>query len=444
MSKLNDLQMSALNAVSVGLNVFLTGPPGTGKSFVLKEIIAMLKEKDRKIATTSSTGCSAVLIGGQTIHSFLGMGIGNTSCESICTRLKQNKSKFKQIYELQTLIIDEISMIDDQTFEHISNILKKVKDDRRPFGGTQTIFVGDFCQLSPVKGNYCFLTDLWKEVNLVNVNLTELIRQKDDTTFQRILQEIRFGKCSKSTFKILKTLNDSQFKNIVPTKLYSLNVDVNGINHSEARMLYRKLYKTSLKDAKIVKCYPIIQNDDIDMRTYVDDINEKTYDDNQVFRYNALTNDKKIKVEEYEVELFKGLQVMVTRNINFEQGIVNGTLGIVIKATPTSIIIEDVNKKNHVIVYHTDKNDNDKKTRDKTYVKFMPIKIAYALSIHKSQGSTLDCIEVDGSSFIFAPGQLYTALSRAKEMSSIRLVNLDKESFICNKNVKTFYEDIEK
>ena len=429
---LNKQQSIALQAVIENKNVFLTGPPGTGKSFTMKEIIRVLQSKNKRIAVTSSTGCSAILINGQTIHSFLGMGIGNKTVAQIVEGLTKFKSKINKIKELQVLIIDEISMIDDETFETISNILQKTRLDTRPFGGVQTVLVGDFCQLSPVKGKYCFLSDVWINLNLTNVNLTDLIRQKDDIEFQQILQEVRFGKCSKKTFTKLKSLEQTQFDDIVPTKLYSLNVDVNQINNNEFARKYKSLFRQKAENANIVQCFPLLLENDVQLPV-------QSVENNDILCYNALTNDKKIKTSEYVVNLFKGLQIMVTRNINFDTGLVNGTLGVITALTPYSVTIQDVNKMIHVISYHTDKNDNQT-SREKTYVKFMPIKLAYAMSIHKSQGSTLDCIEVDGSSFIFAPGQLYTALSRGKKLSYIKIMNLERESFICHNDVKSFYK----
>ena len=429
---LNEQQSAAVEAVLKGKNVFLTGPPGTGKSHTLKEIIRILKDRDFKIAITSSTGCSAILINGQTVHSFMGMGIGNMTPQQVTEKLKKFKSKFSKIYELQTLIIDEISMIDCKTFDIISGIMKLVRSDKRPFGGVQVVLVGDFCQLAPVQSSYCFLSDTWKELELAYVNLVDLIRQKDDTEFQKILQEVRFGKCTKNTYNKLKSLEKTQFEEMVPTKLYSLNVDVDGINNAEFRKTYKTLYGKSVKNANIIQCFPLILDNDLTLPDCKQELSD-------VLCFNAFTNDKKIKTDDYSINLFKGLRVMVTRNINFDTGLINGTLGVITALTPLSVTIMDTNKTRHVVYYHTDKNDNNV-GKDATYVKFMPIKLAYALSIHKSQGSTLDCIEVDGSSFIFAPGQLYTALSRGKKLSSLKITNLDRNSFICHNEVKAFYK----
>lgn len=427
---MNEQQIRALVAVSEDKNVFISGQAGTGKSFTLKHIIKYLKQNNKKFAITASTGCAAVLINGQTIHSYLGIGINNTNLDKIYKEIKIKKMKYNKLFELQVIIIDEISMIDDTTFDFINELLCLIKGDKRPFGGIQMILVGDFCQLPPVKGNYCFNSKIWKSMSLETIHLTELMRQKDDIEFQEILQEIRFGKCSKKTFNRLLQLENTTFDNIRPTKLYSLNTDVKKINDYEFNKLCKKNTGKNIKEATVIQCFP--DTNDIMM------CNE-SFDDNEcIIRYNALSNDKYTKLDDYTIDLIKGLQVMITRNINFDTGLVNGTLGTIIGLNRNTVSIIDMHKKTHTISYHTDTNNNNK-----THVNFMPIKLAYALSIHKSQGTTLEAIEVDGSTYIFASGQLYTALSRAKNLSSIRLLNLDKDSFMCNKEVKNLYSNIE-
>jgi ATP-dependent DNA helicase PIF1 len=426
MSAMNAEQIVALQTVLSGKNVFLTGPPGTGKSYTLKAIIQQLKEKQIKYAITASTGCSAVLINGQTIHSYLGMGNGTLKIDKIVDSLKSKKAKWKQIAELQLLIIDEVSMIDNNTFELISHILQRVRVSEEVFGGIQLLLVGDFCQLPPVQGNYCFTSPLWNKIDMQTIQLTQSMRQKNDEEFQQILAEVRFGKCSKKIFERLQKLKDTSFHTILPTKLYSLVADVQAINNH----MFKKVITAKYKDAKTIQCFPIVED--------FTDIVSNTYDDDKyIFKYNALSNDKYAKLDDYVIILTKGLQVMVTRNINFESGLINGTTGIVTSLTETSVCIQDAYGKKHIIHYHTDKNENNQ-----THIRFMPIKLAYAMSIHKSQGATLDTIEVDGSTFIFAPGQLYTALSRAKNLACIKLLNLDKDSFMCHQSVKEFYNTV--
>ena len=435
---LNEYQQIAFELVKNGKSVFITGSPGTGKSYLIKEIIQYLKSTEKTYAITSSTGCSAALIGGQTIHSFLGMGI-NRSIENIITNLKKYKTKYDKIQNNEVLIIDEISMIDDHTLNNISEILKMIKNNKEEFGNTQIVFVGDFCQLSPVSGDFCFKSISWKTLNPICINLVELVRQKDDTVFQKILQEIRFGKCSKNTKKLLENMKNTVFEqNIKPTRLFSLNSDVDIINNNEYEKMYQKLHNKKVFDANIIECFPYSLTEENLLHLLTDYLHNDEVD---IFRYNPFTNDKnKTNLKDYSIDLYKGLQVMVTRNINVERGLTNGTTGIIVNLNTECVFVKDLSSNFiHSVYYYTDKNENNG-----IYYKFMPIKLAYALSIHKSQGATLNAIEVDGSSSIFAPGQIYTALSRARKMSSIKLINFDNISIITNASVKQFYEDIKK
>ena len=284
--KLNHAQSRALELVKCGKSIFLTGSPGTGKSFALKEIINYLKESHKQYAVTSSTGCSAVLINGQTIHSFMGIGVGSMNKENTMKKLKITK-KYNILRDLQCLIIDEISMIDDYTFENISSIMKTVKCNQLPFGGIQVILVGDFCQLSPVTGDYCFKSEEWEKLNLSNVVLTELIRQKDDILFQKILQEIRFGKCSKSSFEVFKNLQEKVFKGIKATKLYSLTSHVQEINTREYEKLFKKQYNKKPIDGNVIQCFPTIAQSDVDWELLA----TAESDEHAIYRYNAISND---------------------------------------------------------------------------------------------------------------------------------------------------------
>ena len=180
----------------------------------------------------------------------------NKRKRSTTNSIKTKKQKYKQLEELNVLIIDEISMLDNVTFERISNVLGHIKQKRdKPFGGIQVICVGDFCQLSPVKGNYCFTSQVWKDLNFTTVYLTKLIRQKDDVQFQKILQYIRFGKCTKKMFALLQSLKDTEFGDKVPTRLYSLNVHVDEINKNEFNKLFRKNTKKQFYINNIANIY---------------------------------------------------------------------------------------------------------------------------------------------------------------------------------------------
>lgn len=404
---MNSKQTEAITRVQSGENIFLTGPAGTGKSYTLHKIIEWAKESNIDIGITASTGQSAYLLKGRTIHSFLGIGLATKSISELISALK--KWNFQQYEYLQSklriLIIDEISMINDELLDFISEYLSKIRGCELPFGGCQVVLTGDFCQLPPVNGKYCFISATWKRANISTVLLEELIRQDGDTIFQTILQELRWGRCSDETLAILNSHKETEFHNgIIPTKLYSVNVDVDKINKREYDALVdagapTKLYKT---------------------------------------RYSLHTHCKKwaesVKIPD-AVELCIGAQVLVTWNIGRDSQIFNGTRGVISYLGEKAVVIRLENGKEAAIEFMKMGCEFIEDIK----VMFMPLKLAYALSIHKSQGMTLDAVEIDLGSSIFEYGQAYTALSRARNLPSIKIIDVKAKSFKTHKIVKKFY-----
>jgi ATP-dependent DNA helicase PIF1 len=343
------------------------------------------------------------MIGGQTLHSFLGLGLGTGSIKDILGNILKNKKKHENILKLDALIIDEISMIDKELFEKISEVLSIIKSSEACFGNIQLILVGDFCQLAPVKGRYCFLSNIWNKINIKIVLLEKLIRQDGDQLFQKILKIVRKGKCTDNIIKVLDRLRDTEFENgIIPTKLYPVNVNVDKINNIEIEKLKAQ--------GNISKTYAAIAS-----------------------------CDKEKEGEKFSIELTLNAQVIIIRNISIEESLVNGTRGVVKHLGPDYVVINDINGNIHTIKYFTD-TFNNKVSAKSSYIIHMPIRICYALSIHKSQGMTIDALELDLGPNIFTCGQSYTALSRAKKLSSIKIIDVDKNSFRTNTDVKNFYK----
>jgi len=404
---MNDKQFEALEIVKNNRNLFLTGSAGTGKSFTIKEIVRYLEINNIKYGLTALTGCAAVLINGQTIHSFLGLGISR-DLKTIIKNLEKFKKQLIVIKNLQTLIIDEISMMDNQLFELINNLLKYIKNNNIAFGGIQVILVGDFHQLPPVENDYCFTSPIWNELRLTSIILTEIIRQKDDDDLKKILEEIRNEKISEKTMEILKNMviTDKDYKEdeIKPTRLYPINTNVDKINAYE----YKKLLKKN---------------------------------SNKEVLYKARANSKEIikDLDKFDINLTLNAQIMVIRNLSIENKLVNGTRGIVVEMKDFSVIIRDNDNRLHEISYHMDMNMNGKKNGG---FAFIPLKLAYAISIHKSQGASIDNLEIDLGEDIFITGQLYTALSRSTNIKNLKLLNFSKSSLMKNKKIKNFYENL--
>jgi ATP-dependent DNA helicase PIF1 len=404
---MNDKQLEALEIVKSKRNLFLTGSAGTGKSFTIREIVRYLENMNINYGLTALTGCAAVLINGQTIHSFLGLGISR-DLKTIIKNLEKFKKQLAIIKDLQTLIIDEVSMMDNQLLELINNLLKYIKHNSIVFGGIQVILVGDFHQLPPIENDYCFTSPIWNDLGLSSIILTDIIRQKDDDDLKKILEEIRNEKLSESSLEILKSLviTDTKYKEdeIKPTRLYPINTNVDKINGYE----YKKLLKKN---------------------------------DNNEILYKARTNTKEIikDIDKYDIYLTLNTQIMIIRNISFENKLVNGTRGIVIEMKEMSVIIKDNDGRLHEITYYNDMNINGKKN---TGISFMPLKLAYAISIHKAQGASIDNLEIDLGEDIFISGQLYTALSRSTNIKNLKLINFSKSSLMKNKKIKNFYKNL--
>lgn len=396
---MNDKQIEAYEIIKQGHNLFLTGSAGTGKSYTLKSIIDYLEKNNIEYGLTALTGCASVLINGQTIHSFLYMGISK-DVNVIYNNLCKFTPKLNKLKKLRVLIIDEISMMDDKLFETINQLLMLIKGNDKLFGGVQLLLVGDFYQLPPISGDYCFTSDIWNKLNLKTVILTELIRQKDDNILQHLLEEIRNGKVSDETMKILENLKNTTFPNkqIKPTRLYPINKNVDKINNREFNKLLKK-------------------------------------NNNEKILYKAYCNKSTEKIDNYDIELTLHAQVMVIRNISIENKLFNGTRGVIIELKEKQVVIRDINNNIHIIDYYTDINNNNKKIM----TSFMPLKLAYAMSIHKSQGASIDYLELDLGEDIFISGQLYTALSRATNINNIKIINFSKNSFIQNEKIKKFY-----
>jgi len=411
---LNFEQSTAIKNFTAEKSIFLTGPAGTGKSVTLQKIKEYCQNNSINFGICATTGTAAFLIGGKTIHSYLGIGLATETAKEIFEHVRYKFPHItRKIRDLKVLIIDEISMLDNILFDKISDYLCYVRRSTLPFGGLQLVLTGDFCQLEGVNGDYCFKSETWSKLNLRTVYLHKQIRQDGDLEFQNMLSKLRYGNCTTKIYKKLLTLKNTEFSEIQPTRLYPKNIDVDRINKQE----YEKLIKSG---AKVV--------------TYNIEFPRLTKNKEKTMKWI-----KTLDIPE-SIELCVGAQIVILANINQDEGIVNGTRGVIVDLKPTCVIIKRIDNSVVEIRYHKTVSTEDKDI----FINFMPMKLAYALTIHKAQGMTLDAIEIDIGTNIFASGQAYTAISRAKNLKSIKIKDVSMNSFMINDDVLKFYKDIEK
>ncbi|MEF3692125.1 MAG: helix-turn-helix domain-containing protein [Candidatus Moraniibacteriota bacterium] len=389
-------QAIALKILASGANVFLTGSAGTGKTFVINKYIRYLRERGVEPAIVAPTGIAASHIGGKTIHSFFGLGIRENIEDYYLRWLKKQPFLEKRFKYLKVLIIDEISMVSPELFGSMDRILRAFKENEKPFGGVQVVLSGDFFQLPPVaKGprqiKFVWQTELWRETGLRICYLQEKFRQGEDE-LAGILDEIRSGEVSEDSMDIFRSCYKKNLAaEINITKLYTHNIDVDRINDTELQKLPGKeiVFKANTKGSK--------QNLE------------------RIFK-GALVQE--------ELRLKKDATIIFIKN-NYGAGYINGTLGRVVDfERGSSFPIVELFDGKKIIVSPEEWLWEDDKGKIKAVVKQLPLKLAWALTVHKSQGMTLDAAEIDLSK-TFEVGQGYVALSRVKSIRGLRLMGLN-------------------
>lgn len=406
---MNPEQLAAFQAVVDGNNIFLTGPAGTGKSFVINEIKRWAVKSEKKFTLTALTGCAAVLIDGKTLHSTLGLGLGDKPVEMIVHKLKRcNRAQYVKLQTMDLLVIDEVSMMSDVLLEKASSVLSLIRGNKEVFGGVQVVLAGDMCQLGPVSGRWCFLSPVWNEVVDEMHVLKTIVRQSGDKLFMQILGFLRKGKCTPKILDKLLACRGTRFaEGIKPTRLYPKRANVDAINQRE---------------------YDALVNAGAIENVYV----TRGVSANTAKAEAAMAWAKNVGIGMH-VKLCVGAQVVVTTNIDQDAGVINGTRGVVVDvgAEPTIKLLDG---RDIVIKMRKTKDDSEK-----LEVEYMPLKYAWCLTVHSAQGMTLDAAEIDLGDSIFAHGQAYTALSRVKNLQAVRIIGIDVDSFIIDPLVKKLY-----
>mmetsp|Transcript_33576 Transcript_33576/g.32054 ORF Transcript_33576/g.32054 Transcript_33576/m.32054 type:complete len:659 (+) Transcript_33576:83-2059(+) len=443
LSSLSVEQQHAAQIVLSGQNVFITGSAGTGKSYLLKYIVQEMRRKFEEMAEsddtisaresvviTAPTGVAAINVGGCTIHSFAGIGLGEGTSTYLKNKVLRNSNALKRWQNCKVLIIDEVSMLSTALFEVLDLIARTAKRSNKPFGGLQLICVGDFMQLPPVirreqsmdtddqdpieQRKFCFQSPIWKATGLTRSEggtliLDEVIRQKNDQVFVSVLNEIRKGQLSKETADLLKTCLVSKkalpADGIIPTKLYCVNRDVDNENMKRLSELAGESY--TIKAIDVWKTTPSSSSL---KKTIIDGINKNI---------------------QPEIELKIGAQVMLLRNKSAK--LVNGSRGVVEKIVESSpgifspVVRFDSGEVVRCTPVETEYNGLG---GDGALIRNqVPLKLAWAITVHKCQGTTLTRAELMIQN-TFEYGQAYVALSRVTGLGGLWLTRAITQSSV--------------
>lgn len=407
-------QEQTLNILKTGANVFLTGVPGAGKTYTINTYVAYLRSCNIEPAITASTGIAATHIGGMTIHSWSGVGIRKKLDKYDLDKIASSEYISKRIRQTRVLIIDEISMLSSDMLEMLDMICREVKQNSQPWGGMQVILVGDFFQLPPVvrkdftekkqnplivniqrlQSRFAYDSGVWERTRLIVCYLAEQHRQ-DDANLLSVLSGIRANNFSKEHLSYLSARHIRTNKppaNI--TKLFSHNVDVDAVNNTELN-----------KIKETVRKFEMISNG-----------NEK-----------LVTILKKGCLSPENLELKVGAVVMCTKN-NSKEKFVNGTLGMVTgfdDFTGEPIIKTHKGRRITVLPMDWTVEENGKIRAQITQI---PLRLAWAITVHKSQGMSMDAAVMDLSQ-VFEFGQGYVALSRVRRLSGLYLLGINNHAF---------------
>lgn len=432
-TELNTEQKAAFDAVSSGDSIFITGPGGTGKSFLLQTLYANYKgySGGKKICITAMTGCAALLLGSwaKTLHSWAGIGLGRSPVDVTVKAILTDSKKKKRWLQTDCLVIDEVSMLTPALMEYLDVVGRQVrKRADEPFGGIQLVLVGDFYQLPPVSKEsqatdktFAFESPLWAQIVKKTIQLTEILRQKDPL-FQQILNEARRGDLTPESYAILEARKTMTWKRqeIKPTLLFTKNQDVNSINSHQLDKLVGEVHTFT---AKTTKKPPRIQDAVLQM------IVEKLDRD-----------------APYDVELCikEKSQVMLLTNQDPSAGLVNGSRGVVTGFSSDGYpMVKFLNGPAYSVKIPPApwSSDSEKEGEGVTREQ-IPLRLAYALTIHKAQGASLDSALIDVGPSTFEYGQAYVALSRVRSLEALFIFEIVPRAFRAHPLVKKYYDTL--
>jgi ATP-dependent DNA helicase PIF1 len=390
-----------------GDSVFLTGAPGSGKTYVLNQFIKYAKQAKKRIAITASTGIAATHIGGTTVHSWSGLGIREEITDRDEKWLKENDRLLKRYNNIDILIIDEVSMIHGKRLDMINSVCKLLRDSDQPFGGLQVVLTGDLFQLPPINRgdeniDFAHLSEAWQELNPKICYLNEQHRQANDSLLD-LLEAMRANDINQAHYDALgERLGLESPEDVAITKLYSHNADVEQINDSHLKAL------------------------DEEVKVFVMETHGVQSKVEQLI--------KSVLAPEI-LELKVGAEVMFVAN-NFAEGYVNGTRGRVVDFRDGFPYVE-LQRNRRVIKVATNSWALEEDGKERARVTQLPLRLAWAITIHKSQGMSLDSAEIDLSR-AFTPGMGYVALSRVRTLDGVYLKGINNTALAMHSEIFDF------
>jgi ATP-dependent DNA helicase PIF1 len=389
-------QGEALTILKTGANVFLTGEPGSGKTHTINQFVAWLRASGIEPSVTAATGIAATHVGGMTLHSWSGIGIAESLSRADIDRIASKEHVARRIAKASVLIIEEISMLSSATLEMADAVCREIRRVDKPFGGLTVILAGDFFQLPPVSRGrdvaFAYTSPVWRELNLLTCYLTEQYRQ-DDAEFLDVLSVIRSGAVEEMHHERLMSrhVEPAQLPPDAP-KLFSHNADVDRINAGELAKL----------PGRVMKFFMSSKGKD----SLVDGL-------------------KRGCLSPETLELKEGAAVMFTKNS--PQGkFVNGTLGVISGFGADGLPIVKLKNGSKVNTEQMEWN-LEEQGKVKANIAQIPLRLAYAMTVHKSQGMSMDAAIMDLSK-AFEYGQGYVALSRVRRLSGVYLTGLNRRA----------------
>lgn len=403
-------QEESLEILKMGKNVFLTGPAGSGKTYVLNQYINFLKERKIPVGVTASTGIASTHLNGITIHSWSGLGIKDNLSEHEIEKLLTKSYLKKKFKYTQVLVIDEISMLHSSQLDSVDRICRAFKQSTAPFGGMQIILCGDFFQLPPINKsdleiNFAYQAEIWENMDLQVCYLSEQYRQNLEDDLLSILNDIRQNEISEKTQKLLQQRQLTKRNKIIPTKLYTHNREVDQLNLQELGKIdgSPKIYQMQFNGTK-----------------------------------KLAESLKKSCLAMEELHLKKDAVVMFVKN-NFEAGYVNGTMGVIVDFEGNLPVVRTYGGKEIVVDLESWHIEEDGIV--KARITQIPLRLAWAITVHKSQGMSLDAAEIDLSRS-FVAGMGYVALSRVRSLNGLYLKGINNTALQVDENILVFDQEL--